>query len=590
MASRSSIRPLNAFYLELQRQLSSSDVTKIKDQLLHSHVDRADYERLETATQVFQYLEDRGYITTEDLSLLFELFHGIQRPHLADQVREFLENPLSPTSPLRSPLLSPTQRLPPTPLPSPSLVQSSPLQRSPPLPVSQQQQLLPFFEGSVGEKRPQQDFGDRQVAKRPTREIMIPQPHFVKGKQSMLFVNSDWSNEMHRISILSRLLADVLESEAVDRYATTLEVSDTGFTVDKSGVTVVNALESKVDILQNKTPTLDWLINYPNAIYDHMQGIENIRLVVGHMSTGSDEHLHQAGLAVHENMKKSKFFLFNHSIPEGMSVVTPDVEVAAKAEVVFSVGPTVYSHFQTQYHVPPSPKCHICFYPPTSAQLMGLKVKVPSTTGMQRILTFCEVKTTEDFKKYNEIAIAMGKVAEKFHGTKQSVPIWDVMVSTKDLAGKFREHLRKASGSPQLQVYTIPSPSNQSLVVKLQQSVLLVVPEKRDPFNYVAYFAMQAGLPVVVAKRSGMGEFLFELCPLICDAYMVDAGVHDFSTSDADNWRQKIIDNLKNQELSFERAKQVKEALANNDLIRNSTTTFVEYCRRAFQGKGQLRL
>ncbi|XP_070551035.1 uncharacterized protein [Ptychodera flava] len=85
----STISPLNILFGQLESEMDHSDVKKMKNLLRGNQLSKVEMEKLESASDVFHHLKDRGDIGVQNLALLIELFEWIEREPLKKKVTEF---------------------------------------------------------------------------------------------------------------------------------------------------------------------------------------------------------------------------------------------------------------------------------------------------------------------------------------------------------------------------------------------------------------------------------------------------------------------------------------------------------------------
>ncbi|XP_070559074.1 uncharacterized protein [Ptychodera flava] len=283
--------------------------------------------------------------------------------------------------------------------------------------------------------------------------------------------------------------------------------------------------------------------------------------------------------------------LINHDIPEDFGdykLEQKAYHAAEMADVVLSVGPEVYSHFQNKYQSLRRQVPHFCYYPPTSEQFTSIQVK-NYDSGVNQILTICNVQSERDFSRYDVIAVAMGKVGDNFSHHYDKVPKWNLYGVNSEVAESFRKHLLKKSKCGQLQINIAAAVSLKELKTVIQQSILLVAPEKKDPFNYAAYLAMQAGLPVLVPSCSGIVKFLAKLFKT--DDYNSYCGVETglyatTETSDGSKWAEKITQRIVQKDIAFKKARKLKADLIECKELAESKNQFVDLWFKAADSIG----
>ncbi|XP_070562153.1 uncharacterized protein [Ptychodera flava] len=412
------------------------------------------------------------------------------------------------------------------------------------------------------------------------------------GSSALLICNK-WNNGLDRVAIVNQSLATQL-AKKVPTYSTILDVKDYNITEDKeTGVRLVSPDKEVVNRLPNRTPNIEWLLVSHASYFSHLKSdISGIGLVLGHFAVdGDNQHLANAGLNIKNEVAcDSQFILFNHEVGEdcgNIDVENSACEIASRASAIFSVGPYVYNHYSIKYQALNSVE-HVCYYPDLNKQFSDTVVK-PYEGSHKQILTICNVKSRDDFCRYDVVAMAMGKVGEKFHGVHETVPVWKLYGVNESISNDFREYLIDKSDCRYL---NIPAPytvvSKATLKTAIQQSVLLLAPEKKDPFNFAAYLAMQAGLPTLVPSCSGIKVFLDRLFPGddYSDYCSVDTGFYDNTAeTDSKNWCDKIISriNPRTCSVAFKRADEIKKKLVDNPTILKSQKQFLHKCQEVLK-------
>ncbi|XP_077994471.1 uncharacterized protein LOC144448192 [Glandiceps talaboti] len=406
-----------------------------------------------------------------------------------------------------------------------------------------------------------------------------------KQGKAALFVCSRWTVNVDRLSLINASLAASLATKGIQTYSTTLEVKAEQFNKDKdTGVILISALEKKVRLLSNKDPSSDWLIGSHRSLYPDMYTIPGVDVVVGHMALGRDNSLVGAALIQRDEVTGSaSLFLFNHGIPEDAGdndLEKTALEAAKEATAIWSIGPYVYDHFKTKYKALNPHPTHHCYYPALNEQFTKMMVQ-PNHEGRQQILTICSVMSREDFQQYKEIAIAMGKVAGTYKDVQRSIPKWILHGVCKDVSDEFKQYLQKEAKYGPLEISVYTSVELEELRTAIQQSVLLVAPEKKDPFNFPAFLAMQAGLPVLISSCSGLSRTLKRLFPSddfesFCS---VPTNLTDYSGTSIDAWKERITDRLVNKQIGFKKSTLLQDELKKHPKFKECQDEFVQNCQ-----------
>ncbi|XP_070580537.1 protein NLRC5-like [Ptychodera flava] len=93
----STISPLNILFEDLQKEMDGNDVSKMKRLLRGKQLSKEEMEKLESASDVFHHLQERGIIDDNNLNLLVELFANLGKEPLKNKVVEFQREHASTT-------------------------------------------------------------------------------------------------------------------------------------------------------------------------------------------------------------------------------------------------------------------------------------------------------------------------------------------------------------------------------------------------------------------------------------------------------------------------------------------------------------
>ncbi|NWD06438.1 glycosyltransferase [Pseudomonas gingeri] len=124
-----------------------------------------------------------------------------------------------------------------------------------------------------------------------------------------------------------------------------------------------------------------------------------------------------------------------------------------------------------------------------------------------------------------------------------------------------------------MQLLNIPGVENLSIRVReyasegntiegdLRRATLLLMPSRREGFGLVAQEALALGVPILVSRQSGIGEFLRHvLGDVESQHYIVEA--RDDLASASDEWAKRIEGVLRDPQAAFQRAHELARKLA----------------------------
>ncbi|XP_070570135.1 serine-rich adhesin for platelets-like [Ptychodera flava] len=400
---------------------------------------------------------------------------------------------------------------------------------------------------------------------------------------SALFVSRTWANDFGRSTLFNRFLASLVAMLGMTVCTPVLQRSKKPMVKDsESGVIQIHPDEGKLSKLTQRQPRVDWFFQH-RSIFPHLSQLPNVKSVIGYLSIGEDKGLIDAAKDFKQSLyPRAKLIFFNLAIPEDFGDTEGEANAldrATEADVVFSVGHHTYYHFENKYKAlfEAEPK-HYLYLPPLTD--MFINTKVVPTEGKQQVLSVCNVSSEADFDKYSLGAIAMGKLVNAYYHAYERLPVWSIIGVEKNMLSKFEKFLQDKADSRQLRINVYSSNSLKDFRRSLLQSVLFIAPEKVDSFNFTAYLAMQAGIPVLVPNCSGLVTFLDSLFRYkdysgFCG---VETGLHDFSLDkDGDRWKDAMISrlNANRRNISFKKAIELKNDLMNCEELKTSHERFL---------------
>ncbi|XP_070552106.1 uncharacterized protein [Ptychodera flava] len=96
----STISPLNILFEDLQEEMDGNDVSKMKRLLRGNQLSKKEMEKLQSASDVFHHLKERGDITYNKLGLLEQLFGQMGKELLKERVCKFKNKHNATTDPV----------------------------------------------------------------------------------------------------------------------------------------------------------------------------------------------------------------------------------------------------------------------------------------------------------------------------------------------------------------------------------------------------------------------------------------------------------------------------------------------------------
>ncbi|XP_070570136.1 uncharacterized protein [Ptychodera flava] len=445
--------------------------------------------------------------------------------------------------------------------------------------TSQQMQVQPVQEHHVSLV---QRSNSMEVEKYEDYDASVPVDFNTAGN-SALFVSRTWTNDFGRSTLFNRFLASLVAMLGMTVCTPVLQRNKKPMVKDcESGVIQIHPDEGKLSKLTQRQPRVDWFFQH-RSLYPHLSQLPNVKSVIGYLSIGEDKGLIDAAKDFKQSLyPRAKLIFFNLAIPEDFGDTEGEANAldrATEADVVFSVGHHTYHHFENKYKAlfEAEPK-HYLYLPPLTD--MFINTKVVPTEGKQQVLSVCNVSSEADFHKYSLGAIAMGKLVNAYYHAYERLPVWSIIGVEQNMLSKFEKFLQDKADSRQLRINVHSSNSLKDFRRSLLQSVLFIAPEKVDSFNFTAYLAMQAGIPVLVPNCSGLVTFLDSLFRYkdysgFCG---VETGLHDFSLDrDGDRWKDAMISrlNANRRNISFKKANELKNDLISCEELKTSHERFL---------------
>ncbi|XP_077865284.1 uncharacterized protein LOC144351899 [Saccoglossus kowalevskii] len=336
-------------------------------------------------------------------------------------------------------------------------------------------------------------------------------------------------------------------------------------------------------------PSLEWLTEKYHSYFPHLAELSNVEIVIGHVPITA-----QAALDIRDQYFKGKeVYLFNHVIPSDIEVHKPGwspeivdvkeeniLEWVKKCQMVWSIGPRIYKHFENCFRALDEKVRHDKYLPNPDPEFFDMEFKKPIPGTRVNVLTFGRVLGVENLKGYDIVAKAMSKFADQRCRFGGSAPIWKIRGIPERECDESRQKISSYINSAMLQPDLRPYGNQDNIRCDIKQSHLVIMASRSEPFGMVGLEAIAAGIPVLVTAQSGLAEFLNNnfgrdmVKPLI-----VEVGVNDFKMDDnIELWEKHIIEMLGSEEEGYEdvfnRAASLKERLRNCQAIKTSQRLF----------------
>ncbi|XP_070541249.1 uncharacterized protein [Ptychodera flava] len=216
-------------------------------------------------------------------------------------------------------------------------------------------------------------------------------------EKSVLILNDEWGTSKGGISTVHRQVAQQAQDAGFDVHVTTLE--------EPSGEDLSDAEAKGIKIIKakkkgSKKPDLSCITITHKTYFPGLEE-ENFKVIIGHIpitSEGADD-------IKKDRLKGCRVFQFAHTIPEDTDVfkdgsnpmITQEkedkiIELAKRADVVFSVGPRIYNHYDGKFRRL-SNVVHRQYIPYPDKGFFDLQIKLPNqTTRCESLLSVASME------------------------------------------------------------------------------------------------------------------------------------------------------------------------------------------------------
>ncbi|XP_078000121.1 uncharacterized protein LOC144452828 [Glandiceps talaboti] len=568
------VRPLAKLFTDLNKGLGEHDLRNIRnlvkgDPNTNEPIPASVLETLKTPLDIFNYLEDHGYIAVDNLGFLQDILKNMNKLPLLKKVNDFKAAQRGNTAIQTETSKGHTGS---------NLKRTIPGQDD----VTERPSKRPRYQSEGGNKNGATSDKHYEGTNWDMRDSTDSNPCHVDTtetvqettKGSVLILNDEWGTSKGGISSVHRCIAQQAKNAGFDVHVTAFDATNNDKEDAHSrGVNVIMA-----DKAGSCEPNFDWLKMYHTTHFPTLSKIKNVKAIIGHVPITSRAAL---------NIKKDCFpnartFLFNHILPQatdmykevwdlGQTEVKLDdiVKEAEEADVVFSVGPMIFEEYETEYKGADYPNeiTHKEFLPLPDDEFFKVNLQKPDTVFTPQVLTVGRVD--KDKLKGIDIAVdAMSSVAEVLYDAKASEePTLWVRGIQRDKQKQSTDFIDEHTSSGHLRKRCHLYGTQDQIRKDLKKCNLFIMPSRCEPFGMVALEAMATGLPTLVTSNSGAAKFLKRHFKQDSRSMVVEVGVNDQkSKENVEAWKLKIIDILReNYSVHFENAQAFKEKLQNED-------------------------
>eukprot|EP00058_Branchiostoma_floridae_P016446 XP_002601934.1 hypothetical protein BRAFLDRAFT_86418 [Branchiostoma floridae] len=305
-----------------------------------------------------------------------------------------------------------------------------------------------------------------------------------------------------------------------------------------------------------------------------------------------------------ERFPHAKLAMFGHVAPEETEHYKSDEKALGvgrkeasiqddigKADVVFSVGPRIYRHydrFLRQRGVD-----HYIFLPEPSKIFSEASVIFGESEDVKKaervVLSIGRVRNVEMLKGHDLAAGSIDKAAQRLDNQYtlrlrvRGIDKNDFTDSKRILEEKLRSGRVKAS--------LLPYGTQEEIRRDMEACHLVLMPSRAEPFGLVGLEAIAAGVPVLISEHSGLAELIEELSDRLgqptfrhCIVKMKGDTATD---ADVEKWAERIEDVLKNARSEFAEALAFREKLLASKYWEESHQKFLQACGITDGGSAQ---
>ncbi|XP_070550117.1 uncharacterized protein [Ptychodera flava] len=402
----------------------------------------------------------------------------------------------------------------------------------------------------------------------------------------VLFTFDIWNEDAcgltnyHRTIIHDFCVRKAKAGEKLIAYSTVIDVElskDQKKDAKKCGVILIPAQKEKKGTKKKDLPNVDWLLKH-ETYYPNLRQLQNIKYVVGYApKTG------WAAADIRETLfPDAKLVLINHACPEEECLwesgdeEDPELEdemleMASKADVLFSIGPTIYKYFENGYRTnidgrQLSDIPHEEILPKPGQVYFDSKLVIGAETETPIILTYGQLDTKEALKKCESIAASIGNVANNFKECNKVCPVWKIKGVSKLNKKKTIRYLIEKLNSAHVMPKLYPTYSVKKLLQVLQQSHLCLPPSCYTDYSFEGLEAMAAGLPTRVQDDSHIASMIKKHFPMHTDVCVM--------TCKETCRDQKISKCLTSNTEAFHHARTLKEEFVQSEVVTKSLAKF----------------
>ncbi|XP_070568797.1 uncharacterized protein [Ptychodera flava] len=417
-----------------------------------------------------------------------------------------------------------------------------------------------------------------------------------KPPPGALFIGDGWDeNDCGLTGFHRTIIQDFCarKGKAVKAYATVADVTITEKQkedAENCGVTLIPATRKEHVDPEEDQPKLEWLL-YHEIYFQVLKRLENITHVIGYAP--------KTGRAAADIRKKifsnAELVLINHAYEDNDCLWEADrvkfrekmLKLAGEADVIFSIGPSMYEYFKNQYRASINGKNladipHAEIFPKPRAAFFERDPYLPDDgVGTHCILTYGQISTSEALKSCENLASSIGAVANKRKEMYTKPLEWSLMGIPPLNQTEVTTVLRDSTQSGHIQPKLFDHYSAKTLLTSLHQSHLCLPAPCYKDYGFCGLEAIATGIPTNAFEDSQLGCLITKYFPMHKDCV-----VGRYPTA---LLAEQMVKTMSNVELAFKSAKKLKEDFKESPGIDKCCSTFASMLtfKRTSTGSGQ---
>ncbi|XP_070578856.1 uncharacterized protein [Ptychodera flava] len=372
-----------------------------------------------------------------------------------------------------------------------------------------------------------------------------------------LFVFHVWDKDKYGLPAFHRILIQDFcrrKHDTMEVYATTLDIEiDLKKTDAKSiGVKLIGATRKTRACARKDPPSLIWLLNH-EAYYPDLKKLENVKFVIGYAP-----ETYSAAADIRETLfQDAELVLINHATES--TDYDEDFEeymlkAASEANMLFSIGPRAYQHFENEYRAEYDDKklSDIPHSEIAPKPCFSVDKTPPKNVSKPVLFTYGRIDSEKALKRCEPIAIAVGNFSRNWRTHSKNTPTWKIQdISGKNETGeRSMQFLTENLGVSNTKPLLCSDYSIRKLKRHISQCDLCVPVPDIDDCSFDGVEAMSSTVPLVSLEDNHLADFI--------DKYFKDHIESCIVKQTVSHLTEGLHKVFQNTTVSFENAKTLK--------------------------------